>query len=519
MDLNSVSTSSSPSYQESPDHHDFFEIVERDPTGRYVRTAEILGDGATKTVYKAFDEVDGIEVAWNRIELSEDILKSGKKLEKLCAEAELLKSLKHENVIRLYREKHKHLDIKVIKKWATQILKGLDYLHSHNPPIAHRDLKCENIFVNGNSGEVTIGDLGLATVLEHATAHTFIGTPEFMAPEMYEDNYDQRVDIYSFGMCMLQMVTRKLPYSECKNQAQVFKKVISGIKPAAISKVTDPQVREFIDKCLAPVSERSSASDLLKDPFLAFGDSGIATCSPSLAESVCSSSSSPTSHHTCSSPPPVEQLKVAVTEMNTFKLAGTMKDKDSISMALWIADLGGEAKRIDFVFLLQNDTLLSVTEEMVNELEWSTGDAAFIAELMAELISQLAPDSKATVLCQNFTKPEDNLNLSNMPTEESVHEDQVFQDCVSPQNLVEYDPAQESEHKFLSSENSNSSQFENMSFDQDQTQQHDNKASDSEFKHEEVLRDRRKGAKKSHKEPAGKLLINCFKKLLFRCRS
>jgi len=284
--------------------------------------------------------------------------------------------------------------------------------------------------------------------------------------------------------------------------------------------VTDPQVREFIEKCLAPVSERSSATDLLKDPFLAFGDSAIATCSPSLAESVCSSSSSPTSHHICGSQPPVELLKVAVAEMNTFKLTGSMKDKDSISMALQIADLGGEAKRIDFVFLLQTDTVLSVTEEMVNELELSAGDAAFIAELMAELISQLAPDSKATVLCQRFPKPEDDLNLSNMPAEESVHEDQGSQEFVSRQYLVEYDPAQESKHKCLSSEDSRNGQFENMSFDQDQTQQRDNKKrSDCEFKREEVLNDRKKGVKKSHKEPAGKLLINCFRKLLFRCRS
>ena len=77
-----------------------------------------------------------------------------------------------------YRKKHKSVDMKAIKNWARQILRGLDYLHSHNPPIIHRDLKCDNIFVNGNHGEIKIGDLGLATVMQQPTAKSVIGTSE-----------------------------------------------------------------------------------------------------------------------------------------------------------------------------------------------------------------------------------------------------------------------------------------------------------------------------------------------------
>ena len=54
-----------------------------------------------------------------------------------------------------------------------------------------------------------------------------LGTPEFMAPELYEEEYNELVDIYSFGMCMLEMVTFDYPYSECKNPAQIYKKVTS----------------------------------------------------------------------------------------------------------------------------------------------------------------------------------------------------------------------------------------------------------------------------------------------------
>jgi WNK lysine deficient protein kinase len=75
-----------------------------------------------------------------------------------------------------YRKKHKHVDLKAVKSWSRQILRGLLYLHSHDPPIIHRDLKCDNIFVNGNQGEVKIGDLGLAAILRQAhAAHSVIG--------------------------------------------------------------------------------------------------------------------------------------------------------------------------------------------------------------------------------------------------------------------------------------------------------------------------------------------------------
>lgn len=56
------------------------------------------------------------------------------------------------------------------------------------------------------------------------------GTPEFMAPELYEEAYTELVDIYSFGMCILEMVTLEYPYSECQNPAQIFKKVTSVSK-------------------------------------------------------------------------------------------------------------------------------------------------------------------------------------------------------------------------------------------------------------------------------------------------
>ena len=79
------------------------------------------------------------------------------------------------NAIR-YRQKYRNIDIEAIKNWARQILHGLVYLHGHDPPIIHRDLKCDNVFINGHLGQVKIGDLGLAAILHDSQhAHSVIG--------------------------------------------------------------------------------------------------------------------------------------------------------------------------------------------------------------------------------------------------------------------------------------------------------------------------------------------------------
>lgn len=147
-------------------------------------------------------------------------------------------------------KRFKKIHPKVLKSWCRQILKGLNFLHTRQFPIIHRDLKCDNIFITGTTGSVKIGDLGLATLKNRSHAKSVIGTPEFMAPEMYEEHYDESVDVYAFGMCMLEMAISEYPYSECKGPAQIYKKVISGIKPAALSKVEDPNVRDIIERCI-----------------------------------------------------------------------------------------------------------------------------------------------------------------------------------------------------------------------------------------------------------------------------
>ncbi|CAI8597595.1 unnamed protein product [Vicia faba] len=375
------------------------EFAEIDPAGRYGRYKEVLGKGAFKKVYRAFDELEGIEVAWNQVKVS-DLLRNSEDLERLYSEVHLLKTLKHKNIIkfynswvdtkteninfiteiftsgtlRQYRKKHKHVDLRALKKWSRQILEGLSYLHSHNPPVIHRDLKCDNIFVNGNQGEVKIGDLGLAAILQQASsAHSVIGTPEFMAPELYEEEYNELVDIYAFGMCLLELVTVEYPYVECTNAAQIYKKVISGIKPASLAKVNDPEVKAFIEKCIANVSQRLPAKVLLMDPFLQSDFDG---------DSVGRSSSSRTQHsgNNFDNLPIAKSAKDNSVEANReFTVEGQRRDVNTIFLKLRIADSSGHIRNIHFPFDIGADTSVSVASEMVEELELSDQDVSTIA--------------------------------------------------------------------------------------------------------------------------------------------
>ncbi|XWS33188.1 hypothetical protein CRYUN_Cryun22dG0057900 [Craigia yunnanensis] len=320
--------------------------------------------------------------------------------------------------------------MKAVKSWARQILTGLNYLHSHDPPIIHRDLKCDNIFINGNQGEVKIGDLGLATVLEQSNAKSVIGTPEFMAPELYDENYNELVDIYSFGMCMLEMVTFEYPYSECRNSAQIYKKVSSGIKPAALSRVNDQEMKLFIEKCLVPAPQRLSAKELLMDSFLQANGSGK-NCPFPLPDIVmpkmgafgdrCLMSEAPASKknrpssadlYSDSELPVINSLDSSLgmevqrtNQGNLFLLKGEGNDENSVSLILRIADQNGRVRNIHFLFFLDSDTALSVSSEMVEQLELADQNDVFIAELIDLLLLNLIPSWKPCVPIDHLVPP------------------------------------------------------------------------------------------------------------------
>ncbi|XP_069319849.1 serine/threonine-protein kinase WNK3 isoform X2 [Eulemur rufifrons] len=352
--------------------------VATSPSGRFLKFDIELGRGAFKTVYKGLDTETWVEVAW--CELQDRKLTKAEQ-QRFKEEAEMLKGLQHPNIVRFYDswesilkgkkcivlvtelmtsgtlktylKRFKVMKPKVLRSWCRQILKGLQFLHTRTPPIIHRDLKCDNIFITGPTGSVKIGDLGLATLMRTSFAKSVIGTPEFMAPEMYEEHYDESVDVYAFGMCMLEMATSEYPYSECQNAAQIYRKVTSGIKPASFNKVTDPEVKEIIEGCIRQnKSERLSIRDLLNHAFFA-EDTGLRV---ELAEDDdCSNSS----------------LALRLWVEDPKKLKGKHKDNEAI----------------EFSFNLETDTPEEVAYEMVKSGFFHESDSKAVAKSIRDRVT------------------------------------------------------------------------------------------------------------------------------------
>ncbi len=266
-------------------------IIDQSPNKQYIKYDDIIGKGSFKIVNKSFDTSNGINVAWNMVKL--DKIPISMK-DRIGEEIKLLYEIRFKNnyIINIHdswvdEEKRlihficdiavggslrsllntiNHLKLRIIKKWALQILDGLDFLHKNH--IIHRDLKSDNIFIKSDTGNIFIGDFGLAKKSIEDKVHSMIGTSEFMAPEIYKEDYNHKVDIYSFGMCLLELLTTEIPYSECFIIPQVIKKVIDGIKPEIIKKIDCKLAKSLILYCINFKShDRPTIQNIKNDMF------------------------------------------------------------------------------------------------------------------------------------------------------------------------------------------------------------------------------------------------------------
>lgn len=192
----------------------------------YVMINEKISSGSFSTIYKGFHKLNKNIVAIKKITTT-------KKLDKYIEnEVKIMSKLKHNNIIELYKTFTKLDHIYLILEYCEngdlssyikenkllenqvntifiQIVNGIEYLHVNQ--ILHRDLKPHNILI-GLHNTIKICDFGFACYYNNID-NSLCGSPFYMAPEMLrKEKYDIKIDIWSLGILLYQLLTNEIPY-------------------------------------------------------------------------------------------------------------------------------------------------------------------------------------------------------------------------------------------------------------------------------------------------------------------
>ncbi|KAD3067378.1 hypothetical protein R6Q59_018553 [Mikania micrantha] len=249
---------------------------------------EYLGSGSFGTVYEGFTEM-GDFFAVKEVSLLEQ--GGQENIQQLQQEISLLSQFHHVNIVqylgtdtvdgklyiflelvtkgslaKLY-QKYELRDSQV-SAYTRQILSGLNYLHERK--VVHRDIKCANILVDA-SGSVKLADFGLAKATALNDIKSCKGTPYWMAPEVVKsrssNGYGLAADIWSLGCTVLEMLTRKVPYSHLEGFQALFR--IGRGEPPPIPETLSKEAQDFILKCLqVNPHARPTAAQLLDHSFV-----------------------------------------------------------------------------------------------------------------------------------------------------------------------------------------------------------------------------------------------------------
>lgn len=326
---------------------------------RSTQTGEVLRRTEFKVTYRAINHETGCQVSWHEVDLRQ---LSSEALAKAKEELARIRRLQHGNIIswldlwykpetcsmvyitelipdgslRQCLIKTGTPRVKVLRQWLSHILEGLQYLHSQTPPITHGSLTLDNLYVIPHRGVVKIGGLWRSAIPQLFTSQTgWPEHPECMAPELLKDMRVPAVDVYSVGMCLLEMCTKEPPYQECVTPAATIHRVLNGKKPLSLGRIADTEVTEFIEQCLKPLPDRSSAALLLSTDFICKLRERTDSC---IQLRTSSSASDP--------------------------------DDDKVQLQVLIpATTLSPARKISFHFDLQADSADNVAAEMVKELE------------------------------------------------------------------------------------------------------------------------------------------------------
>ncbi|KAL5726067.1 non-specific serine/threonine protein kinase [Ranunculus cassubicifolius] len=264
-----------------------------------------IGKGGSASVYRAICTPLGEEVAIKIVDMQE--LSGADSISKVAQETINMLLVDHPNVMKSYSSfatgmylwivmpymdagscshllqagyPHGIQDEGVLATILYESLKGLEYLHHSG--IIHRDVKAGNILVDGKTGTIKLGDLGVSACLYNSergrSLNTFVGTPCWMAPEVMEASaargYDLKADIWSFGITALELAYGHAPFHGL-TPLQVLVKTLNGPPPSIQSYYKEAGNRKFsksfqqlIAACLVKEpGKRPCAKNLLKHSF------------------------------------------------------------------------------------------------------------------------------------------------------------------------------------------------------------------------------------------------------------
>ena len=166
------------------------------------------------------------------------------------------------SLIKHYKKHSKFFSELDLWKISSEILSGLDYLHSHN--IIHRDIKCLNLFITKDL-HIKIGDLGVSAFSSGGENfhYTRVGTPLYISPELVKQKpYDYKTDIWSFGCSLYHLACLEPPFTG-GNLIVLGNNIVKGV-PKALPNHYSNDLKNFVDKMLEKKAEkRPSAKEAL----------------------------------------------------------------------------------------------------------------------------------------------------------------------------------------------------------------------------------------------------------------
>ncbi|XP_051871819.1 RAC-alpha serine/threonine-protein kinase isoform X1 [Pristis pectinata] len=157
--------------------------------------------------------------------------------------------------------------------YGAEIVSALDYLHSEKN-VVYRDLKLENLMLDSD-GHIKITDFGLCKegIKDGATMRTFCGTPEYLAPEVLEDNdYGRAVDWWGLGVVMYEMMCGRLPFYN-QDHEKLFELIL--MEEIRFPRTLSPEAKSLLSGLLKKDPEQrlgggyDDAKEIMQDKFFA----------------------------------------------------------------------------------------------------------------------------------------------------------------------------------------------------------------------------------------------------------